>query len=74
MNQPLLPEGKYVESLKLNDVKKLLIKHYGQAWQKLEELSYYKNVLENNTCRETTTADEANSQCQNMEESCFQSI
>lgn len=73
MNPPLLPEGKDVESLKLNDVKKLLIKHYGQEWQKLEELSYYKNVLENNTCRETT-ADEANSQCQNMEESFFQSI
>ncbi|CAB3237806.1 unnamed protein product [Arctia plantaginis] len=37
-----------VKSEKLTDVKKLLEKHFGDAWRELPDLEYYKNVLSQN--------------------------
>lgn len=42
----LIPRGVSVKPAKLNDVNNLLTKHYGDGWQDLENLSYYKNVLD----------------------------
>ncbi|CAB3242891.1 unnamed protein product [Arctia plantaginis] len=37
-----------VKSEKITDVKKLLEKHFGDAWRELPDLEYYKNVLSQN--------------------------
>ena len=43
---------------KINDVKKLLITHYGDLWQQVEELTFYQNVFAQNP---NSTADIGNS-------------
>ena len=40
-----IPVGVPVKATKLSDVNNLLTKHYGNEWQGLEELFYYKKVL-----------------------------
>lgn len=40
-----LPLGVSVSQLKLTDVKNLLQKHYGDGWQILDSLSYFKTLL-----------------------------
>lgn len=45
MNPEEVKLGIVVSELKLTDVQKLLNKHYGSDWEKLELLQFYKNVL-----------------------------
>lgn len=45
LNLNIIPAGVPVKPAKLNDVKNLLTKHYGDEWQTNENLSYYKNIL-----------------------------
>lgn len=40
-----IAKGVAVNSLKIEDVKKLLAKHYGEKWAELPQLQYYKNVI-----------------------------
>ncbi|KAL4721112.1 hypothetical protein ACJJTC_015018 [Scirpophaga incertulas] len=47
--QPNIIEARFnVKTEKLTDVKKLLEKHYGEAWSDLPDLQYYKTVLAHN--------------------------
>nr|CAH7751250.1 unnamed protein product [Callosobruchus chinensis] len=34
---------------KIDDVKKLLTKHFGKTWDTMAECSFYKNVISGNT-------------------------
>lgn len=56
MNPPeFVPPGIKVAPLKLRDVILLLRKHFGEEWEELESLSYYKKVSlqkENGSCHE----------------------
>lgn len=44
-NPSVLPIGVPVQEAKLVDVRKLLETHFGERWSSLEELEYYKKVL-----------------------------
>lgn len=50
--------GNAVKAEKLEDVGKLLEKHYGAEWQTLPHLSYYKNVIRNVIRNEHNDQDE----------------
>lgn len=45
----LINIGVPVKPAKLNDVKNLLIKHFGQEWAKVDSLKYYRFLQENQT-------------------------
>lgn len=56
--QPVVkPKGVPINPKKVNDVKKLLEKHYGPEWQELETLKFYKDLFEEPT-EEGNIADE----------------
>lgn len=44
--------GTKLKNAKLNDVNKLLTKHFGCDWGQQDSLSFYKNVLEENNHQE----------------------
>ena len=48
MNKTIAEPGIQLPETKINDVKKLLLKHFGENWSNNEELKYYNNVLESN--------------------------
>ncbi|CAH2207570.1 jg26512 [Pararge aegeria aegeria] len=52
-----LSVGVKVTEAKLNDVKKLLIKHFGQKWLQLDYLSFYRNIFERDSNVETREDD-----------------
>lgn len=45
INPKIIKAGKEVNILKLNDVKKLLTKHYGPTWRNLGILKYYNKLI-----------------------------
>jgi hypothetical protein len=46
MRPTLVSMGVQPKQLKLKDVNRLLSKHYGIFWKTLENVSFYRNVLE----------------------------
>ncbi|KAL1489063.1 hypothetical protein ABEB36_014008 [Hypothenemus hampei] len=46
----MIPQGTVtLKELKIRDVKNLLVKHYGNGWEGLEELQFYKNIFDTST-------------------------
>lgn len=46
MEPEIIPPGKLIKPAKLKDVKSLLGKHFGNEWESIEELEFYRNLKE----------------------------
>lgn len=55
-----------VKQEKLNDVKKLLITHFGEKWDEILDLNYYKQVL--SRPKSSTTHEHVAEDCDFSEE------
>nr|CAH7762985.1 unnamed protein product [Callosobruchus chinensis] len=44
-----MPMGVTLKAAKIDDVEKLLTKHFGKTWDTMAECSFYKNVILGNT-------------------------
>lgn len=53
----LVSKGLAVNKLKLNDVKNLLKKHYGEEWNVRPELEFYEKVMSGPECEEEERED-----------------
>lgn len=47
INPDVIEMGVPVNNLKLRDVKKLLVKHWGEDWEKVDNLQFFKNIFQN---------------------------
>lgn len=57
--------GVKVNPSKINDIEKLLCKHYGEKWSELEKLQWLRNVIEENEAN-PDIPDEAICECENL--------
>lgn len=53
---------------KLRDVQTLLIKHFGDNWQDMDNLSYFRNIINCNSLKSITNNEEK--LCDYHEETC----
>ncbi|CAH2100340.1 unnamed protein product [Euphydryas editha] len=56
INQVTIPNTVAVKKAKLNDVKKLLGKHFGTEWESLPDLTFYRETLTSQKALPETTA------------------
>lgn len=66
-----------VKTPKINDVEKLITKHYGREWVEREELSYYKTVIERyrNETVDKEVIEDGNILCEEfVEEASFNNL
>lgn len=59
INQVTIPNTVAVNKAKLNDVKKLLGKHFGTEWESLPDLTFYRETLANQEAYQETTATDS---------------
>lgn len=52
MNPHLVPVGVRLPRPKLTDIGKLLVNHYGENWHQVEELDFFKTLMEQNNLSE----------------------
>lgn len=58
INQVIIPNKIAVNKAKLNDVKKLLGKHFGTEWESLPDLKFYRETITSQEDLQETTTDE----------------
>lgn len=46
MNPPVTPKSNSTKQAKQVDVKNVLKKHYGDQWRNIEDLLFYKNIID----------------------------
>lgn len=61
-NIDLIEKGTKIKEAKLKDIKKLLVLHFGEAWNENEKLTFFKEILqENNGTKGDEVVDNENS-------------
>lgn len=58
INPEIVKPGVQISNAKISDVQKLLKHHFGENWAEMDDLIFYKNVINNNNSSHNVEEDD----------------